>query len=260
MGAPGGASLQRHPARGGAGPGPEPSPRASRAQRGRARGHPGLSPCSASCRNSPTTYSADVFSTVIVPASDPGLARRAGVLLRSAGRPCAVGEAHERRVLARLRLRPRARAGRCRLAPTLAAWVAGVAIGIAPFLALNAYMFGSPLRPATTDFIYEQSGAGDAGLSCRDDFDRPVVEGLRGLLLDLKHGAAAQQPRDPARARRHRSGAPPPAPRDPCCCSVPSLALLLMMSRVSLPWMEGSPNATRFLLVPYSWPQPFWRA
>jgi hypothetical protein len=194
-------------------------------------------------------YSADVFSTVIVLAMIlawldgrafscgllGGLALWAKLTNGVFWLACACGLALER--------------ARHRLAPTLAAWVAGVAIGIAPFLALNAFMFGSPLTTGYDRiFIYEQSAAGDAGLhSCRDDFDRPVVEGLRGLLLDPKHGLLRNSPVvllalvgiGPALGRRRHESV---------LLLGASLALLLMMSRYRL-WMEGSPNATRFLLV-----------
>jgi glycosyl transferase family 87 len=194
-------------------------------------------------------YSADVFSTVIVLAMIlawlggrsfscgllGGLALWAKLTNGVFWLACACGLALER--------------ARHRLAPTLAAWVVGVAIGIAPFLALNAFMFGSPLTTGYDRiFVYEQSGAGDAGLhSCRGDFDQPVVEGLRGLLLDPKHGLLRNSPVvllallgvAPALGRRRH---------ETVLLLGASLALLLMMSKYRLS-MEGSPNATRFLLV-----------
>jgi hypothetical protein len=122
-------------------------------------------------------------------------------------------------------------------------------LSLPPLLALgglNAWMFGSPLTTGYDRILVAEDGEWSYR-SQREDFDLPILDGMRGQLLDRQRGLLPTSPilllAIPgwvALLRRDRRAA--------MAVLVPSLLLFLLLSTYT-PWDQSS-YGNRFLMAP----------
>ncbi len=128
----------------------------------------------------------------------------------------------------------------------LAGFVLAGVLASAPMFYLNQKFFGSPLTTGY-DRIATVGAADQPTLhSHRGDFSVPILEGLRGQVVDVQHGLIRHAPI----LFFALLGVWPWWRRDKWSAGLlmgASLVLLVTMSSYQY-WMQGQPNGTRFLL------------